>query len=103
MGWWLAAEKNLAVLRTVLQETPEAVLAPVGDIPARTVISFFALRAHLCYCCAAEKNLGVLKTVLQETPGAVLALVGDGPSRASLEEHFRGLPVTFMVRPPFCF
>ncbi len=34
LSWWLAAEKNLAVLETLLQETPGAVLAVVGDVPA---------------------------------------------------------------------
>ena len=47
---------------------------------------------------SAEKNLAVLRRVLAETPGATLAFVGDGPERAMLEEHLRGLPVTFMVR-----
>ena len=36
--------------------------------------------------------------MVAETPGVTLAFVGDGPSRPGLEEHFRGLPVTFMVR-----
>jgi hypothetical protein len=36
--------------------------------------------------------------VVAETPGVTLALVGDGPARPGLEDHFRGLPVTFMVR-----
>ena len=39
----------------------------------------------------------MLREVLQGLPQARLAFVGDGPSRAELEEHFKGLPVKFMV------
>ena len=42
----------------------------------------------------------MLKQVLLETPGAVLAFVGEGPDRTALEQHFVGLPVTFMVGCP---
>lgn len=44
---------------------------------------------------SAEKQIDQLKAVLEQVPGTRLAVVGDGPARADLEEHFRGLPVTF--------
>lgn len=44
----------------------------------------------------AEKNIKALRNVLEQVPDARLAFVGDGPERAELEQHFRGLPVTFM-------
>ncbi|KAG2433116.1 hypothetical protein HYH02_012818 [Chlamydomonas schloesseri] len=44
----------------------------------------------------AEKNLEALRSVLGAVPGCRLALVGDGPARQQLEQHFAGLPVTFM-------
>lgn len=44
----------------------------------------------------AEKNLKAIKQILLEAPGCRMVFVGDGPQRAELEEHFAGLPVTFM-------
>lgn len=35
-----------------------------------------------------------------QVPGARLALVGDGPQRQELEQHFKGMPVKFMVGVP---
>jgi hypothetical protein len=39
----------------------------------------------------------VIKDIMNAIPGCRLALVGDGPQRTQLEEHFQGMPVTFMV------
>jgi glycosyltransferase involved in cell wall biosynthesis len=44
---------------------------------------------------SAEKRIDWLKPVLEAAPHTHLAIVGDGPQREKLEEHFRGLPVTF--------
>ena len=50
----------------------------------------------------AEKNLHALKEIMLDLPDNVcLAFVGDGPSRPSLEQHFKGMKVVFMVRYPF--
>jgi glycosyltransferase involved in cell wall biosynthesis len=45
---------------------------------------------------SAEKQIERIRPVLEAIPDARLALVGDGPHRARLEEHFAGLPVTFV-------
>lgn len=44
---------------------------------------------------APEKQIEQLRPVLEQIPGTRLALVGGGPHREALEQHFRGLPVTF--------
>jgi hypothetical protein len=51
-----------------------------------------------CLCCpTAEKSIKALRGILEANPGARLALAGDGPQRQELQEHFAGLPVTFVV------
>jgi len=45
---------------------------------------------------SAEKQIERIRPVLEAIPDARLALVGDGPHRQQLENHFRGLPATFV-------
>jgi glycosyltransferase involved in cell wall biosynthesis len=45
---------------------------------------------------SAEKQIERIRPVLEAIPDSRLALVGDGPHRTRLEEHFAGLPVTFV-------
>ncbi len=45
---------------------------------------------------SAEKQIERIRPVLEAIPEARLALVGDGPYRQQLENHFRGLPATFV-------
>ena len=53
-----------------------------------------------CFPVPAEKNLHALKEIMLDLPDNVcLAFVGDGPSRPSLEQHFKGMKVVFMVSP----
>ncbi len=45
---------------------------------------------------SVEKQIEQMRAVLEQVPGTRLAVVGDGPHRPALEQHFAGLPVTFM-------
>ncbi|MCC6972502.1 MAG: glycosyltransferase family 1 protein [Anaerolineae bacterium] len=45
---------------------------------------------------APEKQIEQIRPVLERVPGTRLALVGGGPHREALEQHFQGLPVTFV-------
>jgi len=45
---------------------------------------------------SAEKCIDSLRPALESRDDVHLVIVGDGPQRASLEEHFRNLPATFL-------
>lgn len=93
------AKMDLEVLWQVVAETPGVVHQQNNSCAVSCSIYIQCLRS---FCVAnAEKNLEVLRQVVAETPGVTLAFVGEGPERKPLEEHFRGLPVTFMVRRAF--